>query len=83
MGSYDTDTSWDRDQGTRGSSQTRAVLLMGKVGRGGTGGRPPHTPLLGPRMSAAALSRGKTGFRDGGEEIGKKARNPRLSEVRS
>lgn len=56
---------------------------MGKVGRGGTGGRPPHTPLLGPRMSAAALSREKTGFRDGGEEIGKKARNPRPSEVRS
>lgn len=56
---------------------------MGKVGRGGAGGRPPHNPLLGHRMSVAALSRGKPGFRDGGEEIGKKARNPRLSEVRS
>lgn len=43
----------------------------------------PATPCLGPRMSAAALSRGEPGFRDGGEEIEKKARNPRLLEVRS
>ena len=59
VGSYDTDTSWDRDQGTWGSWQTRAVLVMGKVGRGGAGGRPPHNPLPWPENVSSCPEQGR------------------------
>ena len=72
VGSYDTDTSWDRDQGTWGSWQTRAVLVMERWGGEVLGAGFPAPPCLGPRMSAAALSRGEPIFRDGGNEIEKK-----------